>query len=554
MRRTTAIGAIAVPIVAAAATIATLNTAHAGQDDVTAAITTSHWSGGYGAEVLLTNDGDTAVSGWTIEIELPAGTTVSNHWSSEMSRDGQTYTFTPVSYNRDIDPGGTEDFGFNADGNGDPLSCTVNGNPCDGSGGGGDDTEPPTAPTGLTVTATTSGSVSLSWDASSDDTGVTGYDVHRDGTAVLDVSGTSATVTGLEPATTYEFTVTARDAAGNASAAGGPVTATTDAGGGSGDTIDVATGAELEAALADAQPGQTIRLASGEYHGAFLAQRGGTAAEPITLTGPRDAVLINDGASGSGSPCTGPEGDFDPGYGLWLAGAPYWNLTGFTIADSKKGLVIDDSKHVTVDGIFVHHIDQEAVHFRQSSADGVIRNSRIEETGLVDPGFGEGVYLGSAQSNFDCHGNEGGIDRSDRIQVLDNYIGPFVRGESIDIKEGTEGGLIRGNTFDGQGISGEHYADSWIDVKGSDYRFEDNTGTFDEPGTIVRGYAVLNLLDGYGCGNEFRRNDSDLGGVGEHAIWIHHKNGECQDDPNVVYSSNTVTGATQGLTNIEVTP
>ncbi|GAB4005805.1 hypothetical protein GCM10029992_54730 [Glycomyces albus] len=216
--------------------------------------------------------------------------------------------------------------------------------------------------------------------------------------------------------------------------------------------------------------------------------------------------------------------------------------------------MIDDSKHVTVDGIFVHHIGQEAVHFRQSSADGVIRNSRIEETGLVDPGFGEGVYLGSAQSNFDCHGNEGGIDRSDRIQVLDNYIGPFVRGESIDIKEGTEGGLIRGNTFDGQGISGEHYADSWIDVKGSDYRFEDNTGTFDEPGTIVRGYAVLNLLDGYGCGNEFRRNDSDLGGVGEHAIWIHHKNGECQDDPNVVYSSNAVTGATQGLTNIEVTP
>ncbi|GAB4005803.1 hypothetical protein GCM10029992_54720 [Glycomyces albus] len=221
MRRTTAIGAIAVPIVAAAATIATLNTAHAGQDDVTAAITTSHWSGGYGAEVLLTNDGDTAVSGWTIEIELPAGTTVSNHWSSEMSRDGQTYTFTPVSYNRHIDPGGTEDFGFNAAGNGDPLSCTVNGNPCDGSGGGGDDTELPTAPTGLTVTATTSGSVSLSWDASSDDTGVTGYDVHRDGAAVLDVSGTSATVTGLEPETTYEFSVTARDAAGNTSAAGG---------------------------------------------------------------------------------------------------------------------------------------------------------------------------------------------------------------------------------------------------------------------------------------------------------------------------------------------
>ena len=42
----------------------------------------------------------------------------------------------------------------------------------------------------------------------------------------------------------------------------------------------------------------------------------------------------------------------------------------------------------------------EGVHFRRSSADGVIRNSRIERTGTAQPEYGEGVHPGSADSNW----------------------------------------------------------------------------------------------------------------------------------------------------------
>ncbi|WP_402467459.1 glycoside hydrolase family 6 protein [Isoptericola aurantiacus] len=98
------------------------------------------------------------------------------------------------------------------------------------------DTEAPTAPSGLTATATTSTSVSLSWDASSDDTGVAGYTVRVDGATAATSATTSATVTGLAPSTTYAVTVTARDAAGNVSPTSAPLSVTTDEGGGTEDT------------------------------------------------------------------------------------------------------------------------------------------------------------------------------------------------------------------------------------------------------------------------------------------------------------------------------
>jgi cellulose 1,4-beta-cellobiosidase len=93
------------------------------------------------------------------------------------------------------------------------------------------DTTAPSAPSGLTVAGTTSSSVSLSWSASSDNVGVTAYDVYRGSTLATTVTGsppaTTATVTGLSASTSYTFTVKARDAAGNTSAASNAVTATT---------------------------------------------------------------------------------------------------------------------------------------------------------------------------------------------------------------------------------------------------------------------------------------------------------------------------------------
>ncbi len=89
------------------------------------------------------------------------------------------------------------------------------------------DTVAPTAPTSLTASGTTQTTTNLTWTASTDNVGVTGYDVYRGATLVTTVTGTSYTATGLTAATAYTFSVKAKDAAGNISSSSNVVNVTT---------------------------------------------------------------------------------------------------------------------------------------------------------------------------------------------------------------------------------------------------------------------------------------------------------------------------------------
>jgi hypothetical protein len=92
------------------------------------------------------------------------------------------------------------------------------------------DTTPPSVPQGLAASATSSSSVTLGWAASTDDVGVTGYTVYRNGTAVGTTGGAKATTytdTTVAAATTYQYTVDAFDGSGNHSAKATVVSVTT---------------------------------------------------------------------------------------------------------------------------------------------------------------------------------------------------------------------------------------------------------------------------------------------------------------------------------------
>ncbi|XP_054156441.1 uncharacterized protein LOC128954863 [Oppia nitens] len=273
-----------------------------------------------------------------------------------------------------------------------------------------------------------------------------------------------------------------------------------------GKTIEVGTAKELSDALESVKPGDTIKLADGTYHSKFVAETSGTKSAPITLTGSRKAVL-----SGSN-------------YGFWLK-ANHWHLRGFTVTNSNKGIVLDGGNHNLLEELEVHNIKQEGIHFRLHSSDNVLRNSYIHTTGTGSPGFGEGVYIGSAVSNWP----DGKPDKSDRNEVSGNRIGPDVAAEEIDIKEGSCCGIIKDNTFDGTGMSGENYADSWIDVKGEGYTIENNSGDH----TLLDGIQIHIVKDADmgGCGNKIVHTSCKH--LAKKGVCVNDTTKNCKD-PNII--------------------
>jgi hypothetical protein len=254
-----------------------------------------------------------------------------------------------------------------------------------------------------------------------------------------------------------------------------------------GAVINVSTSQQLQTALTSAKPGQTIKLADGTYAGKPVADASGTAATPITLTGSPKAVLTT--------------GSISKGYGLHVTG-DYWNISGLSVTNASKGIVMDGATHVNISKVDVGHIGDEAVHFRAGSDNGVIQNSNIHDTGLDSPSYGEGVYLGSAKSNWSTiMGSSSTFDPSNNNQVLNNTF-KNIATEAVDVKEGTSGGVISGNTFTNVGYSNANYGDSWVDVKGNDYRVLNNSGS----GTYADAFQVHKALAGWGNNTVFSGN------------------------------------------------
>ncbi|GAB4200497.1 MAG: hypothetical protein OHK0022_21640 [Roseiflexaceae bacterium] len=296
-------------------------------------------------------------------------------------------------------------------------------------------------------------------------------------------------------------------------------------------TVNVANATQLTQALQNALPGDLILLADGTYSGRFTLEKQGTAADPIIVRGSRAAVL-NGGSTSSG-------------YGFYLKNASYVRLEGFTVTNSMKGVMADGTNNSVIDGLAVHTIGDEAIHLRSFSSDNLIQNSTITETGLRRPGYGEGIYLGSANSNWGTY-TGGQPDASDRNRVIGNTIGPNVRGEGIDIKEGTSGGVIRDNVFDGAGLTNINYDDSWVDVKGNGYQIIGNRGSR----ALLDGFQTHVPLDGYGRDNIFANNIADVGASG-YGFNIQQKSGSPLG--NIVCANNQVTGAGAGTANIPLT-
>jgi chitinase len=193
---------------------------------VTAAVTAQYSQSGTTGKYVVANNSDTDLQSWSIAFDLPSGTTVSNGQNGTVTQTGTHVVATPAYYNTVVKAHATTEpysLTFTVSGSGSPQNCRVNDSKCDGTADA-----PPGAPTNLRSTAKTTKTVLLAWNAATPgDLPIAGYDVYNGATVAASVTGTTASITGLTPKTSYTFTVKAKDTHGTSSAASAPVTVTT---------------------------------------------------------------------------------------------------------------------------------------------------------------------------------------------------------------------------------------------------------------------------------------------------------------------------------------
>ncbi|KZS85727.1 putative bifunctional chitinase/lysozyme [Mycobacterium persicum] len=112
----------------------------------------SDWGNGFNGNFTITNPGPTPLSDWKLEFDMPAGQTLTSAWNAKLAAQGTHYVLTPEDWTRTVAAnGGTASLGMQGAYAGSfaaPTNCTLNGQPCSGSG-----VTPP--PTTSTTTPTT---------------------------------------------------------------------------------------------------------------------------------------------------------------------------------------------------------------------------------------------------------------------------------------------------------------------------------------------------------------------------------------------------------------
>lgn len=266
--------------------------------------------------------------------------------------------------------------------------------------------------------------------------------------------------------------------------------------------------ASIQKALDLAQPGDTVRLADGNYYQSITSVRAGTEEQPITITGSHNAVLLG-GTSRiieirhSHLVLNGFQVN-----GHWASGetkASYRDKLIYVIgSEEKRG-----AEGLKLTNLLVQNAGGECVRLRYFAKNNEISYSTIKNCGVYDFRFsdggknGEGIYIGTApEQRRDGKNPTADPDESSNNHVHHNYI-ETNGNECVDVKESAHGNLVEHNTCTGQRDPESGGMDSRGDGNTFRYNLIENT-----LGAAVRlgGDGPTDGIDNNVYGNTFRSN------------------------------------------------
>ena len=272
--------------------------------------------------------------------------------------------------------------------------------------------------------------------------------------------------------------------------------------------------ATIQKALDLAMPGDTVHLQPGTYRQDFETVLAGTAAAPITVTGPKEAVVRGGG-----------------GVRIAQIRHDHHRLQGFTI-DGKHGpgdspsdyrgkliyamstTELDGVTGLEVVGMELRNAADECVRLRYFTTGSEIADNTITNCGVADFRFGrggkngEGIYIGTAPEQWGTNGAPtGDPDKSNGNHVYRNTIDTNGN-ECVDIKESSSKNVIELNDCTGQ----QDKDSAGLNVRGNGNTLRHNT-IHDNAGAGIRfgGDKSSDGTDNEAYGNEITGND--VGGI-----------------------------------------
>jgi hypothetical protein len=269
----------------------------------------------------------------------------------------------------------------------------------------------------------------------------------------------------------------------------------------------------IQTALGKAEPGDTVRVAAGDYGEHIVTVRSGRPGAPITLAGNRGARISGDGSGR-----------------LIQIRNDYITLRDFMIGDADKLVWVEGAKHVRIRDNWLENAGGECIRIKYLSTNVLVYHNTIDHCGLTgfdlegDEQNGEGVYIGTDPGQLDR--NPSTVpDASDNNVIIDNTIATYAA-ECVDIKEGAQHNRVIGNSC-------SHSRDpngSGLDARGNHNLFRGNVVSATEGAGIRfggggahdgihnsavdnvlvanRGYGLLVLRQPQGriCGNVIRQS------------------------------------------------
>lgn len=173
------------------------------------------------------------------------------------------------------------------------------------------------------------------------------------------------------------------------------------------------------------------RLTSGDT----LYVRAGTYKEDVYISGPAGtAVAPTIIRTYLGETATIVGAGISSGR-VKITNTSHITLDGFIITNFNQGLFVENSQHVTVQNVTVHHVGQEGIHVISNSSFITIQNNTIHDTRQWQYN-GEGIYVGQ--------GSTSPLDNSNNVTIRNNTV-YNVNDEAIEIKPGTHDCIVEGN-------------------------------------------------------------------------------------------------------------